>query len=221
MLYNIDTGISFKINDYNKLKLLNKIAFDIKKDKIKFIKKDRNIKHFHGEIIFYILINNLNYDTEAINIRILDKNLNSTYLQLKSALNFILDRNIPAIINLSLGLMIDDYIDDFKDIIQRLLQKQIFIISSASKVPSYPSVLEDVISVSDLNMYQNDRAEIKHKIDFIVDIGKFNYDFIPYSSTSFAAPFVTAQAANIMNEKNISNINELREELTKYFERWE
>jgi len=223
LLFIIDSGV--EILNFKKIfqHKISQSAFEVKKKNLIFIKKDNKCSNLHGNIILDIMLSEIhNIEIEEIkSFRMLDSNLNSYNQLLYTCLNYILNEYKKGVINLSLGVLSNECNEELFLMVNELIKKQIYIVCAASKVISYPSVLENVISVSDLNMYKNDRTEIKHKIDFVVDIDSYNYPFIPCSATSFSAPFVTAKAAEILQTKKIDNIFQLKEELSKHFMRWE
>lgn len=170
----------------------------------------------HGDIVFKIVKGILNR-ANIKKIRITDN-----FSRLLKNLNRICIDNISySVINCSFGTSNNFDMSKLLSIINLLLDKNIYLVCAASKVESYPACFDNVISVSDLNMYKNDRNEINHHIDFVVDIAQYGFDFIPYSATSFAAPFVTAKAAEIMASMDITSIDELKSELSKHFMKWE
>jgi len=180
----------------------------------KVIRNNSNV--IHGNTVNLIL-----QDFERESYPVLKDDLTGKYDDFIKILEYIHEKGMSRVlINCSFGVFGDIDTDYLSSVINRLAQKQIFLICAASKIPSFPSVMDNVISVSDMNMYKNDHHEINHRIDFVVDIHSYKYDFIQYSCTSFAAPIVTAKAAELMSSGKIDTISQLRDELAIYFMRW-
>lgn len=216
----IDSGLT-QIN--NKVTQIN---IRIKNNKIIYPNNCIN-NPIHCNLVYKIIneesdvIRNNENEIKIFIFNILDQNLKTCFSLIDEAFKTILKLDID-LVNMSMGYKLENKTDYFKKIVKKLLNKKTFIISAASEFLSYPSVLKDVITVSDLNLF-NKKNKIKdsENFDFIVDINSYNRSYIHTSTTSYAAPFVTAKAIDIMTNKKIGKINELKKELAKYFVKWE
>jgi hypothetical protein len=148
-------------------------------------------------------------------INILDENLRSHFVLLDKAINYILERDIQ-LVHMSLSYVKQDMHDYFVNIVNKLQVQNCFVVCAATSYVSYPSVLKQVISVTD-KQTGSIRPRQNRAFDFVVDVDAYNYDFISKSEPSYAAPFITAKAVDVLNTRSVCTVTELKKELSSYF----
>ena len=172
----------------------------------------------HGDICTSILNKNMK-SAQVFNIKTLDDKGFGLVDNLSNYLEQGVNNSI-CIINMSFGTI--NFLDKFyiKKTINHYANKGIIIIAATSNdgYIAYPASLSNVISVA-----AGDRLEIDHDmqlqkgIDFIApsdhEITIEGATFRLGKSNSYAAPYVTAMVGNLINEKGMMTIDEIRRTL--------
>lgn len=217
--YIIDSGISSSFSQCLQRRLVRSISIDLKDEEL-IVTDSLQGAGNHGEIVTAIIDMFSPDGTELVSVKILNEHNSGMNVQLISALQHIEAIGNKGIINLSLGVLSEEFDNELYDIINKLKAMQIYCICSASKTPSLPMIYDNVITVSDAVMFNNDYDEITHRIDYIVDLSFYRLNFVPASATSFASPFVTAKALEYFSVSDKPDFSEIKKYLDNYFRQW-
>lgn len=219
-IYIIDSGISDSVSKIYSNLCCFKFQYAIK-DAFHSpeIEKHLTSNDFHGDIVYRIITKSKSTCSEIYSFKILDHNLSASYAQLEKALEIILSINIKGIINLSLGLVDSGYRKKLSKYIEQLEACGIFIVCATSTYDSYPMLLPNVIRVSDAEFINrlDDESKFKRYVDFIYDVNKETCPFMPLNYPSYAAPFISALASDLIENYSINSIHMLKESLQEHY----
>lgn len=198
---------------HEKLNIIKSIIVD---DNLKCIEKSSNSMTMSNHALnVCAIINKYAPTAEIINIGISDKDsIKANINKLIAGLKYCFNEKIP-LVNLSMGStsLCDDYL--LRDIISRMYYNKQIIISAKSNNSfiSFPAIYPNVLSVeaTELNKSKNSKNCINNNIirpsiHEIILNGELKYKTPP--SNSFAAPFLTAEIFNIINNSS-KNINDI------------
>lgn len=174
---------------------------------------------FHGDIVYRIITKSKKAPSDIYTFKILDGTLKASYSQLEDAFKIILAINIPGIVNLSLGMVDSRHQIRLKRCIDRLAARGIYTICATSVYKSYPMLLPNVIRVADAEFINRlDCSEDAEKlVDFTFSVDMKTCPFMPLNSPSYATPFITAVASDMMENETIRSIYDLKRSLKNHF----
>lgn len=170
----------------------------------------------HGTVCAFI-IKSFFEDADMFSVRILDENGKGIVTCLKSALEWCCQRDIQ-LVNLSLGSTHFYDKDKIREMINHYAYKGMIIVAATSNsgYTTYPASFSNVISVeAGEDFCYAELAQKEKGVDFIapVEQGRFAVKTpfgIPLSN-SYAAPYVTAMIANILQENPSASLTTIRE----------
>lgn len=174
----------------------------VEKDIVKFCDTD----FLHGTICALIVAN---YETDStlISIRILEKNGKGGIEKIEPALNWCYLNGVK-IVNLSLGTIDFREYDRLNYLINYYTYKGLILIAATSNqnYVTYPASFSNVIGVAtSLNQIPALKAYIHLGVDRLANsnhlIRLYDQEYETPISNSYATPYVTAKAAQILREK--------------------
>lgn len=179
----------------------------------------------HGTKVASI-INSLTHSTILYNIKIFDKESNSTAQKVLEGIEYGIENKLD-VINLSLGTKDMTRYKDFFYLCEEAKKKNIFIVSAISNNYSFslPAILENVIGVGCTNNHIEDKygyyfLEHKH-IQCMADGGRYSIlsdqkVLGTKNFTSFAAPIISSIIAILLEYNRSMNFEEMLSSLKCY-----
>ncbi len=211
----IDNGINELVLEK---KLENSILIDTDGNCVKDKKKITQQVFQHGTICAKI-IENIFEECGIVSIRILDDRGKGKTNCLEPALKWCYRNNI-YIVNLSFGTT--HFIDkcNLRRIINQYANQGMLIIAAGanSGYTSYPASFSNVIGVAAGDKLEVNKSFMLHQgIDFLAPCelktdNKSGFYSVS-KSNSYATPYITALAAKVMQQKNVSDICELKNKI--------
>lgn len=223
----IDSGIDINHKRIDKSKVCKSVeVYKDSNDKIE-IRNNCEDNIGHGTAITSI-INRYEKDVEIYSIKIFTDEFTCDNDKLLFALEYV-EENIECnVLNLSLGFTSGDYFDEIKEVLYKLYQKGVIIVSAFDNggFISYPAALPFVIGVdNDPNCLRYN--EFISYDNTLVNVGAFgNLQRVAWKDSqlmmvigaSYAAAYVTVQAVKFLKEgkQNLNDILNAFKEISKY-----
>lgn len=211
----IDNGIDNTKIDFD---LENKVYIDSASG---CITDDRDISDFtfaHGTICACIIKNN-SESSKLYSVRMLDENGGGLVDSLSPALKWCYLNGI-RLVNLSFGTTHFHDKNKIREIINHYAYKGMIIVAATSNsgYTTYPASFSNVISVAaGEDFCYAELAQKEKGVDFIAPVKQGRFDEkAPYGiprSNSYAAPYVTALIANILQENPSAGLTTIRKAL--------
>lgn len=172
----------------------------------------------HG-MVCTLVLNKYLQSASVVNVRLLNDYGIGYIDKLDDSLKQCSDKNI-AVINMSFGSVHFLGKASIRKAINHYANKGIIIIAATSNdgYTTYPASLSNVISVAAGDRFGIDQdMQLQKGIDFIApsdhEIALEGASFCFRKSNSYAAPYVTAMVGNLINEKGMLTIDEIRSTL--------
>lgn len=211
----IDNGIDDTKIDFN---LENKVYVDPVSKYLISDKDMSDISFAHGTICACIIKNNTK-NSMLYSVKILDESGRGLVDSLSPTLEWCYLNGI-RLVNLSFGTTHFHDKSKIREVINHYAHKGMIIVAATSNINymTYPASFSNVISVEAGEVFRFAELAQKEKgVDFIAPvkrehfIGKMSFG-IPRSN-SYAAPYVTAMIANILQENPSVNLTSIRKTL--------
>lgn len=211
----------------NKLKVVvldtgsNSINFKNNIKKINLINNDMKDNIGHGTAVSSLIDMRVN-NISIFSVKIFDVNHQTTEEDITNALKWV-DKYInPDVINISSGT---NYIfsNHLKDTVDKLIDKGVIIVAAADNkgILSYPASFENVIGVQWSEKVINPQDFIFVKNSPINILGYGGRLLVPWidnkknyvSGSSFITPLITAEVIKLLQQNNLSNLDEINHKL--------
>lgn len=214
----IDSGVEKNHDAFLNIKINGCRAYLNEKEEIEF-DDDFSDDFGHGTAIFDIIKKNAP-NAEIYNIKMFDKRGNSEQKEITKLLEYIY-KNIPCdIINLSLGITQYANIKDLENIINKLHNKGVIVVSAFSNdgSVSFPAAFENVIGVESSKdvRFRNEFEFVEESIINIRAKGgkqrvlwKMPERYAIVEGNSFSSGYVTAIIANFIKSEKLNTKNAL------------
>lgn len=193
-----------------------------------YIDKNANDMIGHGTAIGSIIMQECP-QAKIFFIKIFDREIECNVDKMLFALNYIYE-NIPCdIINISAGFTYMRFYDELNEILTRLVQKHIIIISAFDNngIVSYPAAFENVLGVSTLPQIKKYYIHEDDVVDIVIPEKYYRVKWrkpenIIIKGSSFACAEICGIVAKMLSENyTFADKKDLKNKLYHYIENWD